>query len=148
MFTARYFTPRYFTPRFWPPAGVGVLVEVEFGGRQFVGFIPLSEMLQRQIPVSAEVVKYTRETETELVIEGKKYELVAERTPSQIIREFPGIDDILDDAVEKLGTSRRKARKDLYNLVIEELKAAEDVKRSVFQDDEEILMILVATDDI
>lgn len=148
MFAPRYFAPRYYAPKFWPP-GLGlVVVEKEFGGRQFVGFIPLAEMLRQQIPVNAEIIQYTQETETEFIIDGKRYELVQERSPSQIIRDYPEMDKILDEAAKKMGTSRRKAKKELYNLIIEELKASQELKESIFDDDEDILMILVASDEI
>ncbi len=128
--------------------GVLIPIETEFGGSQFYAFVPLKEMLRRQIPVGTEIVEYTMGTETELVIDGKKYELVAKKTPTEIIKEYDKTEEILTEAVEKLGVSRRKAKKELYNLIIDELNRAEAIKQSVFDDDEEILMILVATDEI
>jgi hypothetical protein len=50
--------------------------------------------------------------------------------------------------VEKLGISRRQAKRELYKQVIKALKEVESLKDSVFNDDEEIIMILVATDDL
>lgn len=133
---------------FADPTKLIVLSEIEFGGRQFVTFTPVRELLQSQIPVDQVVLDYTQETETELVIDGKNYDLVAYKTPSEIIRDTPNVDLLVDEAVEKMGISRRKAKKELYNLIIAELNTAEELKRSVFDDDEEIIMILVATDDI
>jgi hypothetical protein len=87
-------------------------------------------------------------TDTQLEIDGKTYDLVARRSPSEIIKGAKDIERILDEAVGKLGISRRKAKQELYKQVIEELKMVESLKDSVFNDDDEIIMILVATDDI
>lgn len=119
-----------------------------FGGSQFLAFHPITDELASQIPVDKKVLPYLQLSDTELVVDGKKYTLVAERTPSEILKSRDDIEDILDEAVEKMGISRRKAKKELYNRIIQELNTAEEVKRSVFNDDEEIIMILVATDDI
>lgn len=116
--------------------------------RPFLIFKPVTDIVASQLPVSAEVLPYLQETETEFIIDGKKYELVEKRTPSEIIKTAPDVDKILDEAVEKLGITKRKAKKELYNEVIKNLKEVESIKDSVFNDDEEIIMILVATDDI
>lgn len=137
---------------------VGVVIEPpapapeELGGAQFrnplIAFKPITDPLKTQIPVDAKVAEMVAESDTEFVIDGKAYTLVEKRTPSEIIAAAPEIDRILDEVSEKLGTSRRKARKELYNSIIEELKASEQLKQSIFNDDEEIIMILVATDDL
>ena len=119
-----------------------------FGGSQFLAFKPITDELADQLPVDKKVLPYLQLSETELIVDGKKYTLVAERTPSEIIKGRADIDEILDDAVEKMGISRRNAKKELYNHIIKELNQAEELKRSIFNDDEEIIMILVATDDI
>lgn len=130
-------------------ASLGVFcVRVEFGGRQFLVFKPLTDLIEHQLPVGTEVIKQASGVETELIIDGEKYEFVAKRTPKQILYEYPKLDDLLDEAVEKMGITRRKAKKELYNRVIEALNKAESVKESVFVDDEQIIMILVASDDI
>lgn len=150
MFTPQFFPEQYFAPQYFPPA-LG-LVLAEYGGAQFgekyIAFVPLQEMLLQQIPVDANVLEYTKETDTEFVIDGKKYELVEQRTPSEIIREYKKTEELLDDIIEKTGLTRRKAKKELYNEIIETLNQVEEVKESVFQDDEEIIMILMATDDL
>jgi hypothetical protein len=125
-----------------PPA------ETEFGGHQFLVFKPITDIIKSQLPVDAEVVPYLATSDTQLEIDGKTYDIVARRSPSEIIKGVKDIERILDDAVEKLGISRRKAKQELYKQVIEELKMVESLKDSVFNDDEEIIMILVATDDI
>lgn len=135
----------------WGRFCVGVIVAdggTDFGGSQFLAFKPITDELAQQLPVEAKVLPYLQLSDTELVVDGKKYTLVAERTPSEIIKSRADIEEILDNAVEKMGISRRNAKKELYNHIIKELKAAEKVKQSIFNDDEEIIMILVATDDI
>jgi hypothetical protein len=128
--------------------GVVVVPETEFGGHQFLVFKPIIDILKTQIPVDAEVIPYLATSDTQFEIDGKTYDIVARRSPSEIIKGVKDIERILDEAVEKLGISRRKAKQELYKQVIEELKMVESVKDSVFNDDEEIIMILVATDDI
>lgn len=140
----------------WGHFCLGVVIaegETDFGGSQFpdrpwLVFKPITEELLSQLPVDAKVLEYTQDSETEFIIDGKKYELVEKRTPSEIIKAAPDVDKLLDKAVEKLGITRRKAKRELYNEVIKNLKEVESVKESVFNDDEEIIMILVATDDI
>lgn len=138
---------------------IGVVIaegETDFGGSQFgdkknrpfLVFKPITEELLSQLPVDAKVLPYVQETDTEFVIDGKKYELVEQRTPAEIIKAAPNVDKLLNEAVEKLGITRRKAKKELYNEVIKSLKEVESVKESVFNDDDEIIMILIATDDI
>jgi len=124
--------------------------EDEFGGRQFplLIFKPILEPLDSQLHVDKKVLPYIQTGETEFVIDGKKYDLVEKKKPSEIINSYDDVDKLLDKAVEKMGITRRKAKKELYNQVITKLKASEDLKESVFNDDEEIIMILVATDDL
>jgi len=50
--------------------------------------------------------------------------------------------------VEKLGITERKARRELFNRVLKERKKVEKIKESVFNDDDEIIAILIATDDL
>jgi hypothetical protein len=125
-----------------------VLAEENLGGNQFLVFKPILDPLKEQIQVDQKVAPYFQETETEFVIDGKKYELVTTRSPSEIIKAAPDIERILDEAATKMGITRRKAKKELYKQIIKELQAVETIKKSVFNDDEEIIMILVATDDI
>jgi len=122
--------------------------ETEFGGHQFLVFKPITDIIKTQIPVDAEVVPYLAKTDPQFEIDGKTYDIVARRTPSEIIKGAKDIERILDEAVEKLGISRRKAKQELYKQVIEEMKMVESLKDSVFNDDEEIIMSLVATDDL
>jgi hypothetical protein len=148
MFAPRYFPQRHFAPRYFPP-GIGVVVaEVEYGGNQFLVFRPILEPLESQIPVGKEVMPYLRMSDTDFIIDGKKYDLVEQRTPQQILADTPNLGEILDEAVEKMGITRRNAKKELYNQIIKSLKDAEGLKESVFSDDEEIIYILVATDDL
>jgi len=127
----------------------GIVIEEEnLGGSQFLAFKPILAPLSTQIQVDQRVASMVQESETDFVIDGKKYELVTTRTPSEIIKAAPNIERILDEAAEKMGVTRRQAKKELYKQVIKELQAVETVKQSVFNDDEEIIMILVATDDI
>lgn len=128
--------------------GKGVLIPVEFGGNQFLAFKPITDILKEQLPVDAHVLPYIQKSDIEFEIDGKAYQLVPRRTPKEIIDSAPDIDRILDEAMEKLGVSRRKARQELYKQVIDELQSVESIKGSVFNDDEEIIMILVATDDL
>lgn len=143
----------------WGRFCIGVIIvapEEDFGGAQFPDkkqypwliFKPITEELLSQLPVDAKVMPYVQETDTEFIIDGKKYELVEQRTPSEIIKAAPNVDRILDEAVEKLGITKRQAKKELFDEVVKNLKEVESVKDSVFNDDEEIIMILVATDDI
>lgn len=129
--------------------GVGVAVGgVDFGGHQFLLFQPILQPLSEEMSVDLAVIPYLQKTETEMEIDGKPYKLVASKTPSEIIKAAPDIDNILDQAAKKLGISKRKAKQRLYKEIIKELGAVESIKKSVFNDDEEIIMILVATDDI
>lgn len=138
---------------------VGVIIaegEADFGGSQFpdkkknpfVVFKPITEPLKGEMPVDAKYMSYIGDSENEVEIDGKSYTIVEARTPSEIISEAENLNEILDEAVDKLGVSRRKAKKALFDEVIKELKKVEKVKQSVFNDDEEIIMILVATDDL
>ncbi len=131
----------------WICCGI-VIEKKEFGGRQFLIFQPITELVRQQLPVDEKVLPFLAGTETEFLIDGKKYELVVKRTPKEIINAVDNIDAILDKAVEKMGVTRRKAKKELYNQIIDALKEAESIKESLFDDDEEIIMILMATDDI
>ena len=131
----------------WICCGIQVAA-VNIGGRQFLAFKPVSDLLEHQIPVDESVFFYSQESDTEFVIDGVKYDLVAQQTPAEIIANFPNMEEILDEAAENMGVSRRKAKKELYNLIIDQLNASEELKRSIFNDDDEILMILVATDEI
>jgi hypothetical protein len=129
--------------------GLGVVVAQErTGGHQFLAFKPILNQLKKQIPVDAEIITYYQTDDKEFVIDGKTYALVAKRTPKEIIDETPGIDSILADAANKMGVTRRNAKKKLYNQIIKVLKEAESIKESTFIDDEELIMILVATDDL
>jgi len=137
--------------------GVVIQPEVpeELGGAQFpdkknpfVIFKPILEPLEGEMPVDAKYLTYIGDSENEVEIDGKTYKIVEARTPSEIIKAAPELNEILDEAVDKLGLSRRNARKLLFDEVIKELKKVEKVKESVFNDDEEIVMILVATDDL
>ena len=147
-----YYNTGYYATGYYAPAyymrGIIIVPATEFGGHQFLVFKPITDILKTQMPVDAEVVQYLAKSDTQIEIDGKTYDLVARRTPSEIIKGVKDIERILDEAVEKLGISRRNAKRELHKQVIEELKVVESLKESVFNDDEEIIMILVATDDI
>lgn len=145
--TGYYATEHYATGYYMRGVGV-VLGGSQFAGHELLVFKPILDLLKSELPVDAEVIPYSAKTETEFEIDGKSYKLVAKRTPSEIIKASPDIEKILDRAAKKLGISRRRAKKELYKQIIKELKKVESVKDSVFNDDEEIIMILVATDDI
>jgi hypothetical protein len=132
----------------WLCCGEVLAVVEDGGGRQFVVFRQITEPLEHQIPVDREVLYYTQETETEFIIDNKRYELVAQRTPAEILDQTPNLEGILTDAALKMGVSRRKAKKELYNQIIQTLNMNEQLKYSLFSDDEEIIMILVATDEV
>ena len=125
-----------------------VLVKKEYGGKQFLVFEPIVDAVKHQLPVDDTVLPYFQQTETEFIIDGQKYELVVKRSPKEIIDAIDNIDEVLDEAAEKMGATRRKAKKELYNQVIDALNEVEAVKDSLFTDDEEIIMILMATDDL
>jgi hypothetical protein len=125
-----------------------VAVAVDFGGHQFLAFKKILDPIAGQMQVGNEVLPFTRTAETEFEIDDKTYTLVAKQTPSEIISATPDIDKILDHAAKSMGITRRKAKRLLFNEIIKELKKVETVKQSVFNDDEEIIMILVATDDL
>ena len=125
-----------------------IAVVVNLGGHQFLVFRKILDPLAEQIQVSDEVLQFSQLTETEFEIDEKLYTLVARQTPSEIISAAPDIDKILERAAKSMGITRRQAKRRLFEEVIKELKKVETVKQSVFNDDDEIIMILVATDDI
>lgn len=86
--------------------------------------------------------------DVELEIDGKPFDLAEWEPPSAFIREAPGVAEAIDRAAEKMGVSQRKARQKLFDLILDERKKVESVKQSLFNDDEEIIAILLATDDI
>jgi hypothetical protein len=131
----------------WVPCVV-LVAETEFGGNQFLIFKPILDEVAAQMFVGDKVLPYLQISDTEVIVDGKKYTMVAQRSPSEIIRGTPGIDGILAEAVDKLGVSKRNARSMLFDEIIKELKKVEKVKESVFNDDDQIIMILVATDDL
>ncbi len=123
-------------------------VEVNLGGHQFLAFRKILDPLAEQMQVGDEVLEFLQLTETEFEIDEKPYTLVARQTPSEIISTAPDIDKILERAAKSMGITRRQAKRLLFDEIIKELKKVETVKQSVFNDDDEIIMILVATDDI
>ena len=125
-----------------------LVAEVEFGGHQFLAFQPILWPLTQEMQVDERVLPYLKLTETEFEIDDKSYTLVAEKTPSEIISSAPDIDKILDRAAKSMGITRREAKRRLFDKIIKELKKVETIKQSVFNDDDEIIMVLVATDDI
>lgn len=127
---------------------VELLVVTDFGGKQFLSFRKITEPLEKEMQIDSNLLTYIGGSENEVEVDGKTYKIVAHRSPTEIINEAENLDEILAEAVDKLGITKRKARKMLFNEVIEGLKKVEKVKESVFNDDEEIIMILVAVDDI
>lgn len=125
-----------------------VAAVVNLGGHQFLVFKKILDPLAEQIQVSDEVLQFTQLTETEFEIDEKPYTLVARQTPSEIISATPDIDKILERAAKSMGITRRQVKRVLFDEIIKELKKVETIKQSVFNDDDEIIMILVATDDI
>lgn len=148
----QHFATQHWASQHWATqhyVGIGVVVaDIEFGGHQFLVFQPILQPLTEEMQVGKNALPYLQKSETEIEIDGKDYKFVAQKSPSEIIKAAPDINRILDSAAKKLGITRRKAKKELYNQIIKELKKVESVKESVFNDDEEIIMILVATDDI
>jgi len=123
-------------------------VVVNLGGHQFLAFQKILDPLAEQIQVEDDVLPYLQLTETEFEIDEKPYTLVAKQTPSEIISTTDDIDNILDRAAKSMGITRRQAKRVLFEEIIKELKKVETIKKSVFNDDDEIIMVLVATDDI
>lgn len=107
--------------------------------------IPISEMMRidtKQLASGLEI------GDTEIEIDDKSYRLVAKTTPSEIIRSHSDVAENINKIVERIRVKPRQVKRALFDNVIKELKKVETVKESVFNDDEEIIMVLVATDDI
>jgi hypothetical protein len=128
-------------------ASLGVFCgEVIFGGNQFLVFKPILDAIKTQLPIDASIVQYEQISDTEFEIDGKQYGLIPRRTPEDVIKGVKDVEKIIAKAAREAGVSNDKAREELYNRILEELKTVEEFKKSVFNDDEEIIMILIATD--
>ena len=91
---------------------------------------------------------YFKIQDVEMEIDGKSYDLEPYVSPSEFMRSSPDVIRAIDRAVRELGISRRRATRALFKKIVQEREKVEKLKESVFNDDEEIITILVATDDI
>lgn len=91
---------------------------------------------------------YFKIQDVEMEIDGKSYDLEPYISPSEFMRSSPDVIRAIDRAVRELGISRRRATRALFKKIVQEREKVEKLKESVFNDDEEIITILVATDDI
>lgn len=81
-------------------------------------------------------------------IDGRPFELEPYVAPSEFMKQTPEVGKAIDRAMRELGISRRRATRALFKKIVKEREKVEKLKESVFNDDEEIITILVATDDI
>ena len=122
--------------------------EIVYGGNQFLVFKPIIDAIKGEIPIDKNLVSVVELSETEFEIDGRKYTLVPSRTPDEIIKSIQDVEDIIVAAAKAEGVTPNYARDALYDRVLNEIKGLEELKHSVFNDDEEIIMILIATDAI
>lgn len=127
--------------------------EVVYGGSQFqknplVVFRPIIDSIKDQIQVRGDLVDYYPISDTELEIDGKKYVVVPQQTPDEIINGLKDVAKVLERAAKELGSTKDAARKELYTQIADQIKASDEMKATVFNDDNEILMILVAADEL
>lgn len=151
MFPPNYFGDRHFGPNYWPPQlGIVLSTDDNLGGSQFnenpfLVFKPIVSPIKGQLPIGINPIEFSG-SDTEIIIDDQPYGVVARKTPQEIIRDYEDLADILDKAVDKLGISRPTAASELYKQVDKALKQVEELKNTVFNDDEEIIMILIAAD--
>jgi len=129
------------------------LVVDDFGGSQFQRLVPISELFDEIVKPVAQTLYLPEDADrgvedVELEIDGQSYALKPYQTPTEFIDAAPGVEAAIKQAVEKLGITERKARRELFNRVLKERKKVEKIKESVFNDDDEIIAILIATDDL
>ena len=123
-------------------------IPLDTGGNQFLVFKPILDSIKSQLPIdmNQNVIDYANIADTEFEIDDKKYTLVPRRTPEDIIKGINDVENIVAAAAAKAGIPHEKAKEELYNQILKELKQVEELKNSVFNDDEEIIMILIAAD--
>jgi len=142
------------TTGFLATDGLGVRFQVDdFGGSQFQRLVPISELFDDIVKPITQTMYLPQDADrevedVELEIEDQTYNLKPYQTPTEFIDAAPGVEAAIKQAVEKLGISERKARRELFNRVLKERKKVEKIKESVFNDDDEIIAILIATDDL
>lgn len=129
------------------------LVEEDIGGSQFQRLVPISELFDEIVKPIAQTMYLSEDTEArledvELEIDDQTYDLKPYQTPTEFIKSAPGVEAAIKQAVDKLGITERKARRELFDRVLKERKKVEKIKESVFNDDDEIIAILIATDDL
>lgn len=126
---------------------------VDIGGSQFQRLVPISELFDDIVKPIAQTMYLPQDADrgvedVELEIEDQTYDLKPYQTPTEFIKAAPGVEAAIKRAVDKLGISERKARRELFARVLKERKKVEKIKESVFNDDDEIIAILIATDDL
>ena len=156
MFAPSFFAPTFFTPIFWPPSsGLVITPEENFGGNQFLVFKPLLDSIKGKIPINEEslasnekIVAYFQSSANEIEIDGKAYGIVRNQTPEQIISGIKDVGKIIEAAAAETGISYDEAEKALYDQVVSAMAEVEEIKASIFNDDGEIIMILIALDEL
>lgn len=120
--------------------------DVVFGGNQFLVFKPILDAIKGQIQIDQNLVSYEKLSEVKVEIDGKEYEIVEPKTPGEIIKSIADVERVIREAAEDERIPPSRAKRELYTRILDEIKKVEEIKRTVFNDDEEVVMILVASD--